>query len=103
MTKLPLTTRLRDCASQENCDSIEYDLMQEAAVELTKMAEFNQELMEQNARQMLKASIHGIDKAQVIRDMFKYGEDCHFNINCSNFEESYIRPVLKVKENDSDK
>ena len=40
--------------------------------------------------------------AEVIRDMFEYGEDHHFNINCSNFEERYIQPVLKVKENDSE-
>ncbi len=36
MSKLPLTTRLRDCAGQENCDDYEYGLMQEAA---TKIAE----------------------------------------------------------------
>ena len=41
-------------------------------------------------------------KAQAIRDMFECGEIHGFNINCSNFEERYIQPVLKVaEENDN--
>ena len=32
-----IEVRLKDCAAQENCDSEEYDLMQEAASEIDSM------------------------------------------------------------------
>lgn len=48
-----IEVRLKDCAGQENCDSEEYDLMQEAAVEITQLRE--------RVRELEKAVLEEID------------------------------------------
>ena len=61
-----IEVRLKDCAAQENCDSEEYDLMQEAAREIetlrTQLAKANERVRE--LEKELKESEDDLDAAE---------------------------------------